>query len=93
MILPRMVKGDDVWITVLILVVRLLTLLSSELIQAGGSSVERKRFSEFLFRKTFFLGWVGEGCVPLCVGRGGGERRSLLQANSYLSFVLGIAIR
>lgn len=49
MILPRMVKGDDVWITVLILVVRLLTLLSSELIQAGGSSVERKIFFAKLF--------------------------------------------
>ena len=61
MILPRMVKGDDVWITVLILVVRLLTLLSSELIQAGGSSVERKRFSEIFFLQNFFprVGWRG----------------------------------
>ena len=56
MILPRMVKGDDVWITVLILVVRLLALLSSELIQAGGSSVERKRFSENIFAKLFSSG-------------------------------------
>ena len=33
-----MVEGNDVWISVLVLVVRLLTLLGSELIQTRGSS-------------------------------------------------------
>ena len=41
---PCVVEGDDVWISVLVLVVRLLTLLGGELVQARGSSEVKKGF-------------------------------------------------
>ena len=65
-----MVEGNDIWISVLVLVVRLLTLLGSELIQARSSSKE-KYSVRFMFVQNFFswVGWMG-GSVPLCVGRG-----------------------
>ena len=41
---PCVVEGDDVRISVLVLVVRLLTLLGGELVQARGSSEVKKGF-------------------------------------------------
>ena len=77
---PCVVEGDDVRISVLVLVVRLLTLLSGELVQARGSSEEKKGLRLFGLRSTFSFGWFFGGRVGVvchCAwGGGGGERRS-----------------
>ena len=65
-----MVEGNDVWISVLVLVVRLLTLLGSELIQTRGSSEKKNIVNKFSRPKLFSLGGLEGGSVPLCVGRG-----------------------
>ena len=62
-----MVEGDDVRISVLVLVVRLLTLLGGELVQARGSSEVEKGLRLFGLRSTFsFLGGFLGGW-ELCV--------------------------
>ena len=70
---PCVVEGDDVRISVLVLVVRLLTLLGRELVQARGSSEVKKRFKIIWIENHIFFWvvfWEGGSCVPLCVGRG-----------------------
>ena len=82
---PCVVEGDDVRISVLVLVVRLLTLLGGELVQARGSS-EVKKGLRFIWieRHIFFwvVFWEGGSCVPLCVGRGRWWEKKLVQANN-----------
>ena len=76
---PCVVEGDDVWISVLVLVVRLLTLLGGELVQARGSSEVKKGLRLFGLISTFSFGWFfgRVGVVCHCAwGGGGGERRS-----------------
>ena len=82
-----MVEGNDVWISVLVLVVRLLTLLGSELIQTRGSS-EEKNIVKKCSRPTLFP-WVGWRGVSATVrGEGSVMREEVnFQANSYLSLV------
>ena len=65
-----MVEGNDVWISVLVLVVRLLTLLGSELIQTRGGSEEKHIVKKNSRQKLFSSGGLEGGSVPLCVGRG-----------------------
>ena len=76
---PCVVEGDDVRISVLVLVVRLLTLLGRELVQARGSSEVKKGLRLFGLISTFsfgcFFGRVGVVC-HCAWGGGGGERRS-----------------
>ena len=82
---PCVVEGDDVWISVLVLVVRLLTLLGGELVQARGSSEVKKGLRLFGLKGTFSFGWFfweGGSCVPLCVGRGRWWEKKLVQANN-----------
>ena len=68
---PCMIKGNDIWISVFVLVVRLLTLLGSELIQARGSS-EEKKYSQKLFSSEIFsLGGLERGVLCHCAWGGG----------------------
>ena len=75
---PCVVEGDNVWISVLVLVVRLLTLLGRELVQARGSSEVKKGLRLFGLISIFSFGWfLLGGVVCHCAwGGGGGERRS-----------------
>ena len=84
-----MVEGNDVWISVLVLVVRLLTLLGSELIQTRGSS-EEKHIVKKISRPKLFrrVGW--RGVCATVRGEGSVMREEVnFQANSYLSLVFG----
>ena len=74
---PCMVKSNDIWISVLVLVVWLLTFLGSELIQAGSSSEKRKNCQKSFFAKKKFLGWVGWGVLCHCAWGGGSDERKI----------------
>ena len=69
---PCMVEGDDVRISVLVLVVRLLTLLGRELVQARGSSEVKNGLRLFGLRSTFSFGWFLGGWELCATVRGEG---------------------